>query len=147
HGHELVVAAGEQGGPFGYQQHAERVRHRLLRAAVTGAAGAFAAAAPPGGRVGRNESFVDRVLDDKVEGRAPGLDAGGRIHGPLLLLPDVYVSAQDAGERLVLELGQQVFLDVAAVVLHGRGSQVLSLVPAVRVLAEGLLAQRRVAPV
>lgn len=82
-----------------------------------------------------------------MERRAPGLDAGGRVEGLLLLLPQVDVRAQDAGERLVLELGEQVLFDVALVVLHGRGGQVLGLVPAVRVLAEGLLAEGRVAPV
>jgi hypothetical protein len=42
--------------------------------------------------------------------------------------------------------GSRCFLDVTLVVLHGRGGQVLGLVPAVRVLAEGLLAKARVAP-
>src|SRR5690606_37001168 len=142
-----VVAAGEQGGTLGGQQDAERVGDHLLRATVSGTAGALTPSAPASGRVGRAPALVNRFLEDQVERRAPGLDAGGRVEGLLLLLPQVDVRAQDARERLVLELGEQVLLDVALVVLHGRGRQVLGLVPAVRVLAEGLLTEGRVAPV
>jgi hypothetical protein len=83
---ELVVAAGEQGGALGGQQDAERVGDDLLRATVTGTAGALAASAPPSSRVRGDQALVDRVLEDQVERRAPGLDAGGRVDG-LLLLP------------------------------------------------------------
>lgn len=91
--------------------------------------------------------FVVRVLEDQVERRTPCLHAGGRVHGPLLLLPQLDVRTEDADEGLVLEVGEQVLLDVALVVLHRRGGQVLGGVPAARVLAEGLQAERRVTPV
>lgn len=48
---------------------------------------------------------------------------------------------------MVLEVGEEVLLDVALVVLHRRGGQILGLVPAARVLAERLLPQCGVAPV
>nr|WP_232242148.1 hypothetical protein [Streptacidiphilus jeojiense] len=146
-GHELVVAPGQQSGPFADQQDAERVGDHLLRPAVARAASPLAPASALGGRVDLAQPLLDRVAEDQVQGAAPGLDAGRRIAALALQLhPGVNVELGDRADLSVVELREQVLLYVAAVVLHGRGGQVLAGVPAAGVLAEGDLAAGRVVP-
>lgn len=141
HSDELVVPPGEEGGPLGDQEDAECVGDHLLGAAIGGTAGALAPPSALRGGVRLDEPLVDGVGEDEVQGRAPGLDAGGRVGGAFLLLPERDVGTENAVKSLVLEDGEQVLLDVASVVLHRGRSQVLGLVPAARVLGEGLLPQ------
>ncbi len=138
HGNELIVTARQQCRAFCDQQNSERCGNRLLRATTTRPPSPLAPSATSRRRIEIPKPFLNRVGQNEMQRRPPGLDTRlGVASRSLLLLPDRDLRRENISHRRMLERRQQVLLNVTPIVLHGRRGEILRRIPAVNEVTEG----------